>query len=78
MTPLFRYWLIPGRLRRLHIAARIAIAFVIILLTAVLSEVILKQKAAAFQNPSLVMIPAHTSSHNASVVSFGKPPPMAR
>jgi len=58
MTPLFRYWLIPGRLRRLHIAARIAIAFVIILLTAVLSEVILKQKAAAFQNPSLVMIPA--------------------
>ena len=54
-APLLRYWLFPGRLRRLHIAVRIALALGIVLLTATLAVVTLRQKPATFSNSPLMI-----------------------
>jgi hypothetical protein len=57
MMPLLRYWLLPGRLRRLPRVAQIAVAVIFILMTASLAVAIARTKESIFSFGPL-LIPA--------------------
>jgi hypothetical protein len=58
MTPLLRYWLFPGRLRRLPKAARIALAVVFVLIIVAVCIGTLRVKLQTFAYGGPLMIPA--------------------